>query len=53
LSALFNDVKVILSIQIGAVIRYLHTRELQSFATFTYTSRHGEYLNVVLLGYES
>ena len=48
-----NNVKVILSIHIRAVIRYLHMTELRAFATVTFTSRHGEDLNVVLLGYES
>jgi hypothetical protein len=35
------------------MLRYLSMTELRIFATFTFTSRHDEDLNIVLLGYES
>jgi len=35
------------------VLRCLNMRELRIFAILTFTSRHDEDLNVVLLGYES
>ena len=49
----FNNVKVNLSVQNRAMLRYLSMTELRIFATFTFTSRHDEDLNIVLLGYES
>ena len=48
-----SNVKVNLSVQNRAVLRYLNMTKLRNFATFTFTSWQEKDLKVVLLVYES